>query len=241
MRRPVVRGHAAGMTTPQQEARTRTEHPVLPTGGVERFVAWGVVGAPYGHGHYLGLRIITASTVGPAYRAVWHRDPSGAWTFHTTTRPEWSCPRYFGAQGRHEPTPSIDLDWETPYVLRVRMGERLDWRVELRRSVATRLMSAVGAVMPEAGWRSAGMLAAMGSVAGPMLDVGRVMLRGLTPNEQLFRAAPIRIWSVSGGSATLDGARLESVPREDPQPHLTDFWLPRRGIFTAGQLRFDPE
>ena len=55
------------------------------------------MGMPFASGHYLALRDMVATSVGPAYRAIWHRDPQGRWTIHTTGPAELTCPRYFGS------------------------------------------------------------------------------------------------------------------------------------------------
>jgi hypothetical protein len=56
-------------------------HPELPSGGEERFAGFGVMGLPFDSGHVLALRRFPASSIGPAYTAVWHRDPAGRWAF----------------------------------------------------------------------------------------------------------------------------------------------------------------
>jgi hypothetical protein len=40
---------------------------------VERFAGYGVMGLPFRSGHYLALRHFPASSIGPGFRAVWHR------------------------------------------------------------------------------------------------------------------------------------------------------------------------
>jgi len=49
----------------------------LPAGSEERFFGYGVMGLPFRSGHVLGLRRFPASSIGPGYRSVWHRDPQG--------------------------------------------------------------------------------------------------------------------------------------------------------------------
>jgi hypothetical protein len=225
--------------TPQAAVARLIGNPTLPAGDGERFAAYGVMGTPMSGGHYLVLRDMVATSIGPGYRAVWHRSPDGAWVTYTTTAPELSCPRYFGAEAAYERVNTIDVDWLSPWQLRVRMDDRLDWRIELGGTVATRLMSSMGAAMPAAAWRSDAVLATMGPAARPLLRVGRIRLAGRTPNRQHFQAAPVRIWSVTGGRAVLDGAVLRAEQRAAEQPHLADFWMPRRGVFTTGHATFE--
>ena len=44
-------------------------HPLLAEGDDERFTGYGVMGVPFASGHYLALRDMVATSVGPAYRA----------------------------------------------------------------------------------------------------------------------------------------------------------------------------
>ena len=61
--------------TTRRPWRQLQAHPRLPDGDDERFTGYGVMGMPFASGHYLALRDMVASSVGPAYRAIWHRDP----------------------------------------------------------------------------------------------------------------------------------------------------------------------
>ena len=70
------------------------------------------MGLAFASGHYLALRDMSATSIGPAYRAVWHRDPGGRWSIFTTVAPQLSCPRYFGAAAAHiEQVQSIAVQW----------------------------------------------------------------------------------------------------------------------------------
>ena len=51
-------------------------------------------------------------------------------------------------------------------------------------------MTAMGGALPEAGWNSNAVLAAMGPMARTMLRSGRIRLRGATPNGPRFKARP---------------------------------------------------
>ena len=72
--------------TPRQAVAALQSRPVLPEGSDERFSGYGVLGVPFESGHYLALRDMVANSIGPAYRAIWHRDPAGHWTIHTTVK-----------------------------------------------------------------------------------------------------------------------------------------------------------
>ena len=198
------------------------------------------MGMPLASGHYLALRDFVATSVGPAYRAIWHRDPEGRWTIHTTQAPELTCPRYFGSVAAAIQVPGIDVSWRDDHTFDVTLGDELSWRIELGATPATRMMTRMGGVLPEVGWNSNAVLAAMGPMARTMLRTGRIRLSGATPNGPRFKAVPLKIWRVVGTTASYRGENLGAPAPLDTQTHLGDFWLPQRGVFFVGRARFTP-
>ncbi|SDC04896.1 hypothetical protein GA0111570_1165 [Raineyella antarctica] len=227
-------------TTPREAVAILTADPRLIEGTDERFTGYGVMGLPYATGHYLALRCFVATSVGPAYRAVWHRAPDGRWEIFTTAAPEVSCPRYFGSEAPGEQVPAIDVSWPDDWTLEVTMGERLSWRLELASTSATRIMTSMGGAMPDGAWNSNAVLGSMGPMASAFLGIGRTRLHGATPNGPLYKAAPQQVWRVVGGQAGLDGEDLGGIGPLSEQDHLGDFWLPQRGIFFVGRASFTP-
>lgn len=225
-------------TTPREAVATLTADPRLTEGTNERFTGYGVMGLPYASGHYLALRAFAATSIGPSYRAVWHRTPEGRWEIFTTVAPELSCPRYFGSEAPGEQVPAIDVRWLDDWTLEVTIEHRLSWRLELASTSATRMMTMMGAAMPEGAWNNDAVLGSMGPVAAAFLGTGRTRLRGLTPNGPLYKAAPKQLWRVVGGRAHLDGEDLGDARPLSEQSHLADFWLPQRGIFFVGRASF---
>jgi hypothetical protein len=227
--------------TPRSAAEAAVSDSSLPAGRDERFTGYGVMGLPFASGHYLAFRCWPRTSIGAGYRAVWHRDPAGRWTFYATEPPERSCARYLSAATMSEPvTCAIDASWTGPGSLRVVMaGGLLSWDVEISASAATRLMTASAAMMPAAAWDSRPIMGAMGHVAGPVLGARRVKLAGHMPNGQAFLAAPLRVWSVPASRAVLRGADLGPVGPLARQTRLGDFWMPQRGIFAVGRSRFE--
>ena len=214
---------------------------VLPGGADERVTGYGVIGLPFASGHYLALRDFVASSFGPPYRSVWHRDPAGAWTVYSNAAPEQSCARYLGSALAHPPvTTPIDVTWLDEAQMRIYIDDVLDWTVVTRGTPATRLMSALGTRLPDAAWTNRAVLAAMGRVAGPLLSAGRMRLSGAISNGQEFRAAPRRIWAIQRSRAILRGHDFGPVGRLARQDRLGGFWLPQRGIFfTEGVGHFE--
>jgi hypothetical protein len=227
--------------TPREAATSMELGATLPSGDSERVTGYGVIGLPFASGHYLALRDFVASSFGPAYRSVWHRDPAGNWTVYSTAEPQLSCPRYLSAAMSGPPvTTPIDVTWLSDTQVRIYIDDVLDWTVEAESTTATRMMTAMGRRMPASAWTNRVVLAAMGRVAGPMLSAGRMRLRGLLPNGQEFVAAPRRIWAITASAATLRGEDFGPIGPLRKQDRLGDFWLPQAGIFFAdGVGRFE--
>jgi hypothetical protein len=167
--------------------------------------------------------------VGVGFTSIWHSDPGGRWTFYETVGGESGCSRYFGADvGRVEVGP-IRLDWETSNRVHVRTADTsVDWTIEAGSTLMTRLMSAVGASVPAVAWRSPSVLAAMGTVAGRALGVGKLQLTGQTSNAQHFDANPRWIWYVT--------ADLGPPGPLTEQARMADFYFPQRGVLAVGSV-----
>ncbi|OBA57278.1 hypothetical protein A5647_24590 [Mycobacterium sp. 1100029.7] len=226
--------------TPADAASAVLRNPVLPAGDDERFVGFGVMGLPFAGGHYLALRHFPATSFSPGYRSVWHRDPGGVWTFYATTPGPQSCARYFSsATARDAAQCDIDVAWLTPWSLIVEIPGLLSWQIDLRATVATRLMSAVGQRLPARAWTSPAALAALGCVAGPVLRAGRIRLAGTAPNGQHFMIAPTRMWAVSRSRAVLGDSDLGEIGPLRRQASLAGFRPPQRGFFVVGSGHFE--
>jgi hypothetical protein len=229
------------MQSPGQLAQTVEDRPVLPAGDCERVSGYGVMGLPFTSGHVLGLRRWTASSVGDQFTSIWHRGPSGSWTFYESTACEVACTRYFGDEVERVQEGPIDLDWEAPNRLRVRTNNgSVDWEVAMGATAATRMMSTLSSILPLAAWRSDRVLSAMGAVAGPLLGVGKVQLTGVTSNRQHFDANPLHIWYVTESHAVVDGQDLGPIGPLTNQAHMADFYFPQRGMFAIGRVFISP-
>lgn len=212
----------------------------LPKGDDERYTGFGPMGVPFGNGHYLAFRGVVTYSAGPGFRSVWHRDPEGRWTIYADAPADRSCPRYFGAAASgFERVPEIAVSWTDSWNLRVEIPGRLEWNIELKRSLATRLMTAMSRCMPSLAWNSTSTLGMMSPMAGAMLGVGKVRLAGRVPNGQRYKAAPLKIWRVAGGSAVLDGTDLGELGALAKQERLGDFWMPQSGVFMVGRVRME--
>ena len=228
------------MTMSARDAAMRTEaHPGRTEGPDERFDGYAVMGLPFASGHYLALRRFPSTPFERGYHAVWHRDPEGIWTFYVDAPSTESCPRFFDAAIDASVDADIRLTWSGPSALTVEVAGVLRWTMELRTTAATAMMSSTGRLLPGAAWRSGAVLAAMGRIAGPVLQAGRMKLAGQAPNGQWFRAAPRHIWSVATSSAVVDGVDLGRPGELPQQAHIGDTPLPQRGIFMVGEATFE--
>jgi len=96
-----------------------TEQADLPAGSDERFAGYGVMGLPFASGHVLAMRRFPASSIGPAYTSVWHREPDRTWVFWQDQQDDQSCPRYFSAALSQTRRVDIQLSWPADSTLRV--------------------------------------------------------------------------------------------------------------------------
>jgi hypothetical protein len=211
----------------------------LPPGSGERFFGYGVMGLPFRSGHVLGLRRFPASSIGPGYRSVWHRDPSGRWTFYQDQPAELACTRYFGSAVEEVREGPIRIEWTGPRGFHVRAGDgELEWTVEVGSTPVTRLFNGVASVLPPRAWRSRRVLDVMSRVAGTALRAGRVRLTGQAPNGQRFVANPLTMWVATASNATVRGVDLGEMGPAPEQARLRDFAIPQRGMFVVGRAMF---
>ena len=230
------------MTEPRALVENLESGVELPEGAEERFAGYGVMGLPFASGHVLGLRRFPASSIGPGYTSLWHRDAEGRWSFYQDVEAQQSCPRYFGRAIAEAAQGEVEIRWTGPrsFSVEVRGDHRVSWDVSLASSPATRIMSFVGALMPVAMWRSRAVLRAMGAVASVALGAGKLGLVGTVPNGQAFSANPKLIWFIPSSRAQVDGRDLGEVGPLAEQERLGDFWIPQRGIFVIGGAFFEP-
>jgi len=72
------------------------------------------MGLPFNADHILAMRRFPASSVGPGYRSVWHRDPGGRWTFFQDLPSVNGCARYFSSAVAEVLTATIDIESDGP-------------------------------------------------------------------------------------------------------------------------------
>lgn len=228
-------------TSPRAMATALEGAPRLPAGPGERYDGYGIVGLPFASGDVFALRRWPASSIGPAYTSVWHRDPSGRWTIYSDLHARYACPRYVGAMVDEAIVTPIHITWTAADSFTVQAPRvSLAWSVTLAATRATRTLDRLAAWMPAWAWRSPLALAAMGPLAGTLLGAGRLALTGRMPSGHRFRFAPRRVWTITDSRVRL-GGRVLGPPTDRGEPvRLGDFRLPRRGVFAFGEAHFTP-
>jgi len=227
------------MREPAQMARDLEREAELPPGSEERFSGYGVMGLPFRSAHVLALRHFPASSIGPGYRSIWHRDPDGRWTFYQDQPAQLACTRYFGADVDEVREGPIGIEWTGPRRFEVQAGDgELEWTLELRSTTVTRLLNGLSSLLPDRAWRSGPVLAIMSRVAALALGAGQVRLTGLAPNGQRFVANPMTMWVASRSNASIGNTDLGEMGPAPEQAHLRDFAIPQRGMFVIGRSFF---
>ena len=207
----------------------------------EHFSGWGIMGLPFRSGDILAMRRFPASSVGPGYSSVWHRQPAGSWAFYSDAPPMQSCNRYFGSAVDHFIRSPIELRWQDGRTLVVTVPDAdLVWTSHFQSTPATRVMNGMGRLMPEPLWRNSLVLDIMSRFAGFALGTGRLRMRGRAPNGQSFIANPRLIWTIPRATATLAGVDLGPLGPVPQQATLGDFAIPQRGILAVGLAFFEP-
>jgi hypothetical protein len=211
---------------------------LIPSGPGDAFSGYGVIGLPFRSGHVLAL-LLRASSLGPAYTSIWHRDPVDRWTFYSTVAPDCSCARYFGAQVHRNVVTPINLEWTTPWTLRVRIGVELTWQVTLHSSPMTRLFNTIAPLIPDRVWRMPAMLRGVGLGADAAFGTGRMNLTGRTPNGHRFVMNPRQLWLIDASTAYVSGHNVGPPGPLEEQAALEDMRLPQRGLFAVTSVRLE--
>lgn len=228
-----------GMSPRQRAEALRRRHPPLDD-GAEHFVVYGVMGLPFTLGHILAFRRVTASSIGPPYTAVWHRDPAHRWTIYTDVAARISCPRYFGAAAARIVETRIELTWTAEDRIAIAApAERLEWAVRVEPTPATWLLGAASRLVPRRLRSTARALAMAGPAVGRVLHAGPLALHGAAPNGQWFRLIPDRVWAVTASAAVVEGRDVGPIGPHARTARLGDFVLPARGIFAMGETVFE--
>jgi hypothetical protein len=228
------------LITPSDVASALEVAPRLPGGDAERFAGYGVLGIAFASGNILALRRMPASSIGPAFTTVWHRDVAGRWTFYVDGEPDLSCGRYFGVAGRIVREDRISIRWYGGASFSVRVpGAGLAWALHLAPSRAARALAAVRRGLPGPIQRHGSVQRSMAAATHRLLGVHALPAMGHTPSGHRFRLDSHHTWVVDASTARAHGEHLGPPISLREEVRLGDFTIPRWGVFTAGDAYFD--
>jgi hypothetical protein len=144
------------------------------------------MGLPFRSGHVLGLRRFPASSIGPGYRSVWHRDPHGRWTFYQDQPAELACTRYFGSAVDEVREGPIRIEWTGPRGFQVPAADgELEWTVEVGSTPVTRLFNRAASALPARAQRAAVRRQPADHVGGDRQHRDRARRSAEEPSEHL--------------------------------------------------------
>jgi hypothetical protein len=220
--------------SPDKLVEKLEQEAVLPAGNEERFSGYGVMSVTYRSGHVLALRHFPASSLGPSYTSIWHRNPEGLWNFYTDIAPQLSCPRYFGKAVAYVTVTPIQITWTGPYAFDVTADSPdFQWAVRLKPTASTAFLNLLSHMIPQPIWKMESVLEKVEKVAGKALDAGAITLSGVTPNGQKFMVNPHHIWQVADSKAIIAGEDAGPIGPLPDQAYIGDFCIPQKDYLSS--------
>lgn len=210
-----------------------------PWPGHEHVRGYGVFGLPLSSGHTLTLRVFPVNDFAP-YITIWHRTPDGKWTIYfDAVRSDVACPRYYGPAVDHITAASINLEWLSAAVLRIRMDEpKLEWTVFMHEPLYLRLLNAISKRLPFWTWKKPALLKLREWMA-QRIGLGKIKLAGYMPSGHFGILMPQRMYLIDHARVELDGEDLGHPVKVRPNPKIGDVPLPARGVFAIGEAHWE--
>jgi hypothetical protein len=207
--------------------------------GVVRLHGYGLLSLALESGDVVMFRRVMASSMGPPFTTLWHRDPAGEWRFHVNVAPARSCLRFLGAAPDRIRTDDISVVWKSPHQLALYLRRaRLHLALRLEASTAMRALGAAAALVPGTLWQAGGVLRFAGRAAGAALGAGSLGLSGYTPTGHAYRVRPRKLWGVAAAAAVLDGRDLGALQERVTSSGPAGLVLPRRPLFATATIDF---
>lgn len=206
--------------------------------GYEYVKGYGIFGLPFSSGHVLALRVFPENDFSP-YVTIWHRDPGGTWAIHyDAVAGHVACPRYYGTACHMTAPAHIDVVWQGPDRLRVRMDSpALEWMVEAHETPALRLMNGMSRRLPFWTWKYEALRVPREWMARAF-GLGRIKLASVMPSGHFGVLMPQRMYFIDRSEALLEEVDLGQVVRMYPNPRIGEVPLPARGVLAVGQAHF---
>jgi hypothetical protein len=229
---PTPAGVAAAM---ELDARTARQHDP----GSHHFRGWIVTGSTFASGHVLAVRRFPASSLGPAFTAVSHRDPAGHWTFYSDVEPARSCSRFFDAAGSASLEDEIAVTWLGGHTVSISvLRARISWALHFSASPGAQALGVLARALPSSLRRRRRVRTALARLLAAMLGPGELDLDGCTPSGHRFSMDLERFWLLDASVARINGRHLGPVVLARVQPRLGELRLPGSGVMLAGTAHF---
>jgi hypothetical protein len=207
---------------------------------IERHAGYTLPALSFESGHVLGMLRATASSIGPPYVTIWHRDPRYRWTLHTNVAPARSFLRCFGAALDDVRVDEIALGWRGPNDLSVTLRHaRISLALRLGATTLTRLLGIASRSAPRRIWQRERDRALIGAAAGTLLGAGRITLAGTTRTGHRYLIQPRRVWRVRAAACVIDGRDAGAITWPREQQGMGEIMLPARALFAAGVVSFE--
>jgi hypothetical protein len=208
-------------------------------GSAAHFTGYGLLSLTLESGDVISFSRVVASSMGPPYTCVWHRDAAGRWRFHVNIAPSRSCLRFLAPAACDVRVGDISLAWKSRLELSLDIRDaRLHVGLRLATDVVMQALGAAAILVPAPIWRSAGALRAIGRGAGALLGTGGLRLAGRSPSGHVYRRRLAGIWGVAAAAAVLDGRDLGPMLDATQPVAVGGFLLPGRQLFAVSSSVF---
>jgi hypothetical protein len=205
----------------------------------DSFHGYGLLGQTFASGDVLAFRRYDWSSIGPPFTTLWHRRPTGEWTFHTNVEPGRCSLRYLMAPDSAIRRDDIDVVWQGRREVSVHVhSARLRLALRLATTPATRTVGLFAGMLPGPVWLTRNGSRWIGNAAGRLLDAGPLTFAGDSPSGHRFVLRPHEMWRVTAAAAVLQGRELgEAVPLDDVV-EIGGLRVPRAGLLFRGMTTF---
>jgi hypothetical protein len=211
-------------------------------GSVAHFTGYGLLSLTLESGDIISFSRVVASSLGPPYTCVWHRDGAGRWRFHVNIAPSRSCLRFVVPAASDVRVDDISLVWKSRLELSLYIRDaRLHLGLRLATDVVMQALGAAALLVPAPVWRSDGALRVIGRAAGAVFGAGGLRFAGRSPSGHVYRRRLAGIWGVAAAAAVLDGRDLGPMLDATQPVAVGGFLLPGRPLFAVSSSVFAAE
>lgn len=207
-----------------------------PWPGHELLRGYAVMALPFSSGYLLALRVWVQNDFAP-YRSVWIRSPEGVWRMiNDGPLLEATCPRYWGPAVPDARLGEVNLVWESPDELVVKMDQpRFVWRMRMGCPPFLRVMNMLHGALPLWTWKFDPLVGIREWMACEILEMGDIQFSFRAPSGQQALILPREIYFIRESRASLDGKDLGRPVRLSHNPVIGGVRLPTRSVFATGQ------